>query len=72
MFMRSDRIAVRASIANSSSMAVKARLLSRLGQPLADLPVVVLGNACEAAVALGALGLGDYVVEIEQSKPDPT
>jgi VWFA-related protein len=62
-FSRRERIVLRAEVSSGSSVAVKARLLSRLGQPLTDLPVVGAGGMAQVTLALGNLGPGDYVVE---------
>ena len=61
-FSRNERLVVRAEVGAGSSVTVKARLLSRLGQPLVDLPVAIGAGTCEVPLALGGLGLGDYVI----------
>jgi len=45
-------------------VVVKARLLSRLGQRLTDLPVTVNGAVGEVMLPLGSVGAGDYVIEL--------
>jgi hypothetical protein len=61
-FTRNERLVARAGAGAGPAVTAKARLLSRLGQPLVDLPVTVNAGTCEAALALGSLGLGDYVL----------
>jgi VWFA-related protein len=64
LFARSERLIVRAPLDGSASLVVKARLLSRLGQRLTDLPVVVNERVCEVRLPLGSVGAGDYVIEL--------
>ena len=61
-FRRTDTIVVRA--ATMSEITVAARLLDRLGKPLADVPVSSGAGACELTLPLGNLGAGDYVIEL--------
>ncbi len=69
-FRRSDRVVVRARV--DSSVVVRARLLSRLGQRLIDLPVTVNGTACDVAFPASALGTGDYVIELTARSGETT
>lgn len=62
-FARTERLVVRAAITKGAPV-VTARLLSRLGQPLTDLPVKIVGDRCELTVALGMLGPGEYLIEL--------
>jgi VWFA-related protein len=64
VFARNERLVVRVPLDSGPSLVVKARLLSRLGQRLTDLPVAVGEHTCEVALALGSLGTGDYVIEV--------
>ena len=64
LFRHNERLIVRAPIAGGASVVIKARLLSRLGQRLTDLPVVVNEGVCEATLPIGGLGAGDYVIEL--------
>jgi VWFA-related protein len=72
-FRRTDVLVVRALLRSSDASAGQAgeatpgtsgRLLDRRGQALADLPMTPAGAASELRLALGNLGLGDYVIEI--------
>ena len=51
---------------------MNARLLSRLGQRLADLPALANGGACSVTLAMGGLGIGDYVVELSATSGTST
>jgi hypothetical protein len=62
-FARTERLVVRAAITKGTPV-ITARLLSRLGQPLTDLAVKTVGDYCELTVALGMLGPGEYVIEL--------
>jgi VWFA-related protein len=64
LFRHNERLIVRAPIAGGASVVIKARLLSRLGQRLTDLPVVVNEGVGEATLPIGSLGAGDYVIEL--------
>jgi len=63
-FTRTERVVMRASLDAGPPAEVKARLLSRLGQRLTDLPVVIREHTCEVALPLASLGAGDYVIEL--------
>lgn len=63
-FDRTERLVVRAPIADDPAPAVTVRLLGRTGQRLADLPSVLTASAVEVALPLGNLGPGDYVIEL--------
>ena len=69
-FSRTERLLIRfAAYAPAGARpAVSARLLSRMGQPMRDLPVVSTAEpAAENAIDLPLAGLaaGDYIVEVE-------
>ena len=69
-FSRTERLLIRfAAYAPAGARpAVSARLLSRMGQPMRDLPVVPAADAgAENAIDLPLAGLaaGDYIVEVE-------
>ena len=61
-FRRTDTVVVRAAVAGAPELS--ARLLNRVGQPLADLPATVADGVCEVTLQLGSVGAGDYVVEV--------
>ncbi len=63
-FTRAERLVVRAGIAGSATPVVTAKLLSRVGQTLADLPVTVADSVCEVRLTLAMLGQGDYIIEL--------
>jgi hypothetical protein len=69
-FTRGERLVVRAAVTAPSAPEVTAKLLSRVGQALADLPVTVAGNACELHLTLAMLGQGDYVIELTGKSGD--
>jgi hypothetical protein len=61
-FVRTERLLIQMSVSEQTTMT--ARLLSRLGQPLADLPVTLAAGRARVPLTLGTLGPGDYVVEL--------
>jgi hypothetical protein len=62
-FNRVDRLLARATVSGNPVPLVTAHLLSRLGQPLTDVPVSCADGLCEVSLALGAVGPGDYVIQ---------
>jgi hypothetical protein len=66
-FSRTDRILVRtdAYTPGSAVPTMTARLLNRTGQKMADLPVTAVpGAGGDVEFALGALPVGDYLIEL--------
>ncbi|HMB79474.1 MAG TPA: hypothetical protein VKI43_05385, partial [Vicinamibacterales bacterium] len=68
-FRRTDTLVIQAKTARTA--AVSGRLLDRRGQPLTDLPLTP-GDAPELRLALGNLGVGDYVIELTARAGDET
>ncbi len=61
-FPRAGVLVFRASVRGQPVVA--ARLLSRDGARLTELPAVLRDDMCEARLTLAALGQGDYIVEM--------
>ena len=61
-FTRRDQVVIQIPVVDPPP-SVAATLLDHLGRRLTDLPASIAQGACEVRLALGSLGLGDYVVE---------
>jgi VWFA-related protein len=67
-FHRTDTIVLR--VATVGGPSVSGRLLDRRGQPLTILPMSAAEGAAELRLALGNLGPGDYVIELNAKGGD--
>jgi hypothetical protein len=73
-FSRTERLLVRFQAYGPTGMEpqVSARLLTRLGQPMRDLPVASAASGDDAHaidLPLASLASGDYIIEVEARGP---